>query len=122
MAVLGSQTATDLFQGLSPLGRKIQINGVSFEVVGVLKSKGSAGLCGNADALLVPLETAYSDLLGASATNNGKLRVTNIFISATSSDVVDDVMVQAERLLRRQHKLKPHGRPGCHASPARRPS
>ena len=107
VVVLGSKTATDLFHGLNPLGRKIKVNGVSFEVVGVLKEKGGGGgFGGSADELaLVPLETAYTDLLGGNATHDGKLRVTDISISATDAGVVNDLMVQAERLLRRQHKL-----------------
>jgi putative ABC transport system permease protein len=107
VVVLGSKTATDLFHGLNPLGRKIKVNGVSFEVVGVLKEKGGGGgFGGSADELaLVPLETAYTDLLGANATRDGKLRVTDISISATDASVVNDLMVQAERLLRRQHRL-----------------
>jgi putative ABC transport system permease protein len=107
VVVLGSQTATDLFHGLNPLGRTIKINGVGFQVAGVLKAKGGAGGFGSADSLaIVPLETAYSDLLGAAATNNGQLRLSSIFVSAANADVVDSVMVQMERLLRRQHKLK----------------
>ena len=107
VVVLGSKTATDLFHGLNPLGRRIKVNGVSFEVVGVLKEKGGGGgFGGSADDLaLVPLETAYTDLLGANATRNGKLRVTDISISAADASAVNDLMVQAERLLRRQHKL-----------------
>ncbi len=107
VVVLGSKTATDLFHGLNPLGRRIKVNGVSFEVVGVLKEKGgSGGFGGSADELaLVPLETAYTDLLGANATRNGRLRVTDISISATDASAVNNLMVQAERLLRRQHKL-----------------
>ena len=107
VVVLGSKTATDLFHGLNPLGRRIKVNGVSFEVVGVLKEKGGGGgFGGSADDLaLVPLETAYTDLLGATAARNGKLRVTDISISATDASVVNDLMVQTERLLRRQHKL-----------------
>ncbi len=106
--VIGSQTASDLFHGLNPLGRRIKVNGVSFDVIGVLKAKGGSGPFGaSADSLaMVPLETAYSDLLGNAATNNGKLRVTDINLSAANSDVVNDVMIQAERVVRRQHKLK----------------
>src|SRR5512136_529838 len=89
VAVLGSQTASDLFQGVSPLGRSIRINNTSFQVVGVLKSKGSAGFGNSDDIVLVPLQTAYDQLLGANATNNGQWRVTNIFLSALSSKLVD---------------------------------
>ncbi|MGH2525052.1 MAG: ABC transporter permease, partial [Anaerolineales bacterium] len=106
VAVIGTQTARDLFGGLNPVGRTIKIAGVSFEVVGLLKSKGSSGF-GNADEIvIVPLETAYEKLLGANATENGKRRVTSIYISAANPDVANDVIVQTERILRRQHNLK----------------
>ena len=106
VAVLGSQTALDLFQGLSPLGRKIHISGVSFEVVGVLKSKGSSGFSNDDDIVIVPLQTAYTDLLGSTAKNDGKWRVSNIFMSATSASVVDTVMTKAEQVIRQEHSLK----------------
>ncbi len=106
VAVIGSQTAQDLFGGLNPIGREIKINSVNFEIVGVLKSKGSSGF-GNADEIvLVPLETGYEKLFGALATNNGKRRVTDISLSAASPEVVNDVIVQTQRLLRREHHLK----------------
>ncbi len=107
VAVLGSQTASDLFQGVSPLGRTIRINNVSFQVVGVLKSKGSSGFGNSDDVVLVPLQAAYDQLLGANATNNGQWRVTNIFLSALSSKLVDQTTAQAEFTIRLQHHLKP---------------
>ncbi len=107
VAVLGSQTALDLFQGVSPLGRSIRINGATFQVVGVLLSKGSGGFGNSDDIVLVPLQTAYDQLLGASAINNGQERVTNIFVSAASSKVVNQTMAQAEFTMRLQHHLKP---------------
>jgi putative ABC transport system permease protein len=107
VAVLGSQTALDLFQGVSPLGRSIHIGGASFQVVGVLKSKGSSGFGNSDDIVLVPLETGYVQLFGASAYNNGQRRVTNIFLSAFSSKVVDQTTAQAEFTIRLQHHLKP---------------
>ncbi|MBI5292309.1 MAG: ABC transporter permease [Chloroflexi bacterium] len=105
VAVLGSQTATDLFRGLNPVGRSIKINGVPFAVVGVLESKGSSGF-GNADAIvLVPLETGYEKLFGALATANGKRQVSDISLSAANPDGVNDLILQIERTLRRQHRL-----------------
>jgi putative ABC transport system permease protein len=41
VCVIGSQVATNLFQGEAPLGKKITIGGRSFEVVGVLEKQGS---------------------------------------------------------------------------------
>jgi putative ABC transport system permease protein len=107
VAVLGSQTATDLFGPLNPLDRSIKVNGVAFRVIGVLTAKGSSGF-GNADELIiVPIETGYQKLFGANATNNGKLRVSTIAISASTAESVDAVTAQTERLLRRAHQLGP---------------
>jgi putative ABC transport system permease protein len=107
VAVLGSQTATDLFGPLNPLGRTIKIGGLPFEVVGVLKSKGSSGFSNEDETVLVPLETGYDKLFGASAMSGGKRVISAVFISAASPDVVNDVMADATRHLRQSHRLRP---------------
>jgi putative ABC transport system permease protein len=106
VAVLGSQTATDLFGPLNPVGRNIKITGVTFKVVGLLEEKGSSGFTNEDDVILIPLQTGYDKLFGATATVNGKQRVSTILISAASPDGVDAVMAQAEKILRRAHSLK----------------
>jgi len=105
VAVLGSQTATDLFSTLDPINRTIKINGVSFTVVGVLTSKGGSGF-GNSDALIIiPIETGYQKLFGSNAVANSKLKVNSIAISVNTADNVSAVTTQAENLLRRSHNL-----------------
>lgn len=106
VAVLGGQTAKDLFHGLNPIGRDIKINGITFEVIGVFKLKGSGGFGSQDELVVVPLQTGYEKLFGSNATVNGKLRVTDISMSAANADVVNDVMVDVERVLRREHRLK----------------
>jgi putative ABC transport system permease protein len=106
VAVLGGQTAKDLFHGLNPIGRSVKINGVAFEVIGVFKIKGSGGFGSQDELVMVPLESGYDKLFGSTATLNGKRRVTDISMSASSAEVVNDVMVQVERIMRRQHHLK----------------
>jgi putative ABC transport system permease protein len=107
VAVLGSQTAADLFGTLNPVGRSIKINGISFQVVGVLASKGSSGFTNEDETVLVPLETGYARLFGANATFSGKRRVSNILISVSSAEAVDSVMTQTERILRHERGLRP---------------
>ncbi len=104
VAVLGSQTAEDLFGGLMPIGKMISINGVKFEIVGVLESKGS-GLGSSDDAILVPLETGYNKLFGDTAAYNDKKIVNSISVSVTTTQAMDTVSAQIEFLLRRAHKL-----------------
>ncbi len=104
VAVIGATTASDLFGSLYPLGKAIKINGVRFEVVGVLKSKGGSSQNSD-DVVLIPLQTGYSKLFGESATRDGKQLVSIIAMSASSSETVDSVMAQAERILRQEHRI-----------------
>ncbi|PKO13808.1 MAG: multidrug ABC transporter substrate-binding protein [Chloroflexi bacterium HGW-Chloroflexi-10] len=107
VAIIGSQTAKDIFGGLNPIGRSIKISGMQFEVVGVLMEKGSSGF-GNADDLvLIPLETGYTKLFGSAAVQDGKQTLSAIYISADSAESVDGVITQTEFLLRRTHRLQP---------------
>ncbi|GGG83214.1 ABC transporter permease [Edaphobacter dinghuensis] len=43
VAVIGSQGSSKLFSGIYPLGQTIRLNGISFEVIGVLKPKMQEG-------------------------------------------------------------------------------
>ncbi len=105
VVVLGSQTATDMFGAKTAVGREITINGVTFQVIGVLQSKGSAGFGNADDILLIPLETMYIKLAGSSALDGGSRIVSSIAISAKSPDVVNDLMTQIEFILRHLHKI-----------------
>ena len=107
VAVIGSQTAEDLFGGLNPIGRKIKINGINFEVVGVTKEKGSSGFGSADDYVLIPLETGYNKLFGGMAVQDGERTLTTISIAAATADDVEAVMTQGEFLMRRVHRLDP---------------
>jgi putative ABC transport system permease protein len=105
VAVLGSQTAEDLFGELSPVGKTISINGIKFEVVGVLESKGSSGFDSSDDAVFIPLDTGYDKVFGSTATFDGKKTINSILISVSTAEKMDTVSAQVEYLVRRSHKL-----------------
>jgi putative ABC transport system permease protein len=104
VAVLGSQTAEDLFGGLSPIGKIFSIDGTKFKVVGVLESEGS-GMGSTDDAVLIPLETGYSKLFGSDAVEDNKRTVSSIIVPITDVDKIDTVNAQIEYLMRRSHNL-----------------
>ncbi len=106
VAVIGSETARQLFAGLNPIGRTIKINGVQFDVIGLFVTKGGGGF-GSADEIIViPLETGYERLSGSTTVRNGKQTLSGISISASSPDVLDQVKKDLERIIRREHKLR----------------
>ncbi len=106
VAVIGATTSEDLFLGSSPLGKSIKINGVTFTVIGTLKSKGSSGFDNQDDVVFIPLETGYSKLFGSNAIQNGEKVVNAIAVSASSADTIASVSAQITFVLRHQHHLK----------------
>ncbi len=106
VAILGTETARQLFGGLNPVGRTIKINGVQFEVIGLFVTKGGGGF-GSADEIIViPLETGYARLSGSTTVRNGRQTLSGISISAASPEVLDQVKKDLERIIRREHKLR----------------
>ena len=107
VVVLGHKTAQDLFGSRDPLGQRVKINGINFTVIGVFEKQGGGGFGPSEDeTAVIPLETAYQRILGNRAISNGERTVTSIVMSASNGDVVQDVIIQVERILRRQHNLK----------------
>ena len=61
VAVIGSEAKQKLFSGMFPLGQSIRINGISFEVVGVLKPKMQEGDDNLNRVVYIPFPT-FSDI------------------------------------------------------------
>ena len=108
VAVLGSMTAEDLFQGGDPIGQIIKIQRAPFRVVGVLEEKGGASFMGGSqdDAILIPITTAHARLLGGRAIVGGGRRVTAINISAVSEGRVEAAIEEITLILRQRHKIR----------------
>src|SRR5688500_18686082 len=63
--VLGATVARELFGDADPVGRRVRVRTVPFEVIGVLESKGQAGLGQDQDDVaLAPLQAVRSRLVG----------------------------------------------------------
>jgi putative ABC transport system permease protein len=106
VAVIGATTASNLGvqNPVGLVGQEIRINGVSFEVIGVFAPKGGAtGFNDPDDQIVIPLGTARFRLFG---TQN--LRSINILAPDEAS--IPAVMEEAQRIMRRAHRL-PAGRP-----------
>jgi putative ABC transport system permease protein len=78
LAVLGSEIAADLFgEGGDAVGKKIKIGDQSFEVIGILKERGSAAFSNQDTAIFMPLYTAQKIMLGVDYLNFIRFKVNN---------------------------------------------
>jgi putative ABC transport system permease protein len=101
-AVLGS-AIPEMFSAnpVAMIGQEIQIRGIPFEVIGVLSQKGSGGGFGNPDEqILIPLQTARYRIMGTD-------RLRSITVDAADLQHMTLAMIEIERVLRREHKIRP---------------
>jgi putative ABC transport system permease protein len=105
VAVLGQRASEDLFGGLNPIGRDIRIDGVRFEVIGVLEEQdGGFGSDPNLE-IHIPLTTGYRQLFDARRAGSSDDLVTSIVIGVNNTDDIPAITEAMTALLRREHRL-----------------
>ncbi len=103
VAVVGTDIAQRLFGSVSPINKQIRINNLSFDVVGVMESKGSSFGSNQDDAIFIPISTMSKRVIGR--TSPFGLRVSFIAVAAKNSESMDAAEFQITNLLRRRHKI-----------------
>jgi len=99
VAVVGSTVAENIFQGIDPIGKTIRIAGQSFEIIGLLETKGQSGFQNPDDQIIVPLTTAQRRIFGVDYLS----QITAKVIDQTRND---EAFYDIERVLRKEHKLR----------------
>ena len=104
VAVLGSVVRDNLFgEGADPVGQRVRIRNQSFQIIGVMESKGSGQFGQDQDdTILVPYTTVQKKLRGRDGTN-----ISGMTISAASPDEMEEIRTQITAVLRAQHRLIP---------------
>lgn len=108
VAVLGSKAAETLFGAdVDPTGQTVRIKSINFQVIGVLKSKGSSAAFNFDDSgVLIPLAVAQKKVIGGRVQSAGnKTSVSSIVVQAKDQASIDATKLQVETLLRDRHKL-----------------
>jgi putative ABC transport system permease protein len=103
VAVVGDAVLQNLgvTNGESLIGQPIRVQGIQFTVIGTLAPKGQGAGFGNPDdQVLIPLMTARYRIVG-----QDQLRTINVL--APSDSQVTLTMADAEKILRREHRLRP---------------
>ncbi len=104
VVVLGATVANELFPNLDPVGQTVRMNGGTFEVIGVLESKGQSGFGADQDDIvLAPLTTVKRRISGRRGRGDS---VSQISVKAQSEDVLSVLQEEVETLLRQRHRTR----------------
>jgi len=105
VVVVGATLAERLFDQRLPLGETLRIRGESFTVIGVMDPKGSNLGLDYDDAVLIPLTTMASRLVGQRRSPYG-IEVTFITVSAQNRESMQTAEFQITNLLRLRHNIR----------------
>jgi putative ABC transport system permease protein len=101
VAVLGSDTASELFSGLDPVGQTVNVDGVPMTVVGVLNSVGDTSSTTGSDQddqVIVPITTATQRIFGSTS-------LSSILIEAKSGGTLSAAYQEADDELLALHGI-----------------
>lgn len=93
--VIGVDTAENIFKSTNVVGQTMQVNGVDFTIVGVLKSQGSSSDGSSDDRIILPLSTAQRLVKSTS--------IKSFYVEATSKDKVDTAMSYLQLFLNKKY-------------------
>jgi putative ABC transport system permease protein len=100
VCIIGATIQKELLGGEDPVGLKIRLNAMSFQIVGVLESKGQSGMgMDQDDAVLIPLRTFQRRV-------SGNRFINMFFVKAKSTSSIETVQASLERLLRQRRNVQ----------------
>jgi putative ABC transport system permease protein len=102
VAVLGSDTASELFSGADPVGQTVDVDGVPMTVIGVLDTVGSSSSSSSTsdqdDQVIVPISTATERIFGSTS-------LSSILIQSTGSSTLSAAYQEADATLLNLHGI-----------------
>jgi putative ABC transport system permease protein len=99
VAIIGTTVAKELFDTDSPLDQVIRCNGVSLNVIGVMKSKGTTGFQDADSIVIMPITLVQRSMSGYGS-------LSQIQVEATDSKSTQDAMDEVTSIMNTQHKIK----------------
>jgi putative ABC transport system permease protein len=99
VAVLGQETAAELFPSGQAVGQQVSVNGDSFTVIGVLAEAGSSLSLNEDDTVVVPSTTFASRL----SSSGSAYSVTTIYLQAVDADALSAAYQEVNTALLTAH-------------------
>ena len=97
VAVIGTETAENIFGYTNVVGSSMYVNGIEFTIVGVLESTGTSSTGSNDDKIIMPISTAQR--LFKSGT------ISSYYVEADSKDNTDTAVSYLKLFLNKKYKL-----------------
>ncbi len=91
VAVVGRDIAVELYGSLDVTGEIVSINGLKYEIVGVLDEQGNDESTSGDEIVMIPFVTAQRQMLNTT--------ISTIYASASSADMVDTAQSSIENYL-----------------------
>jgi putative ABC transport system permease protein len=102
VCLVGQTVADNLFQGESPVGKRVRLKGLPFRVVGLLDRKGANTFGQDQDdVLLLPWTTCKKKLQGSAFST-----VDQILVTAGSASALASLEAEVRSTLRSSHRLE----------------
>ncbi len=103
VCLLGTTTRDNLLGRNDPIGQRVRVKNIPFDVIGVLQSKGDgSGFRDPDDIIVIPIGVAMRRVFG-------QTYVDRIFVQGKNGRL-DEATRQIEKLLRTRHRIRP-GKP-----------
>jgi putative ABC transport system permease protein len=93
VCLVGQTVVTDLFGTANPIGQTIQLGSSSFQVVGVLATKGSSGATDEDNVIIAPYTAVQDELTGESGS------FTELLVQGKSASTLDLAESEVESIL-----------------------
>jgi len=103
VAVIGETVATNLFGTADPIGNNVQFNGASYQIIGLLKPKGTNGVQDQDDVVMAPLTAVQDTLTGYSTSYS------SIDVEAASPSKQADAQAEVTATLETTHGIAAGG-------------
>jgi len=104
-AILGHTVVKNLFEGSNPVGETIRVGKVTFEVIGVMESKGvDLNGADQDDQIFIPIRTALRRVFNLPYINT-------VNVQATSAETMGRAVTQITEILRDRHRLNKQQKP-----------
>jgi len=99
LVVLGSTVSKEIFGNSDPLGKKVKIKKHTFEVIGVMKERGTVAFQNYDDQVFIPIYTMQKLIEGIN-------HITMMRMTIDNKDNIDIAIKDIKSTLREQHGIK----------------